>query len=488
MVLFGQDTPEGTVTSTSTIIAGTDTVRAGLYQRVSTKDQNVVRQNRENREAAEERGWEASEYDEPRGRSASRFAHHTGRAEYAKLTADLAAGRLDVLVLWEVSRGDRRTARWAALLDVCQERGVLVHVTSKRKTYDPRLWDDRESLLRQGMQAEGESETLSDRITSGKKEGRIAGRPQGSIAYGVQRFWDHSKVRNAWDHDAPHPETGPVVARIIHAVIAGQGYQAIADALTAEGIPAPAGGRIWRAAAITRIAMNPAYVLAGVVTAEESRKARARVASTRQRKERAQSAPQRYSGCLVCATCRTAIYGTPSPTGPRYRCKRGHVSIPVPEVDAWIDTLAVHRLSQPNLADLVNAPESGADIAAAYEEIAGIRAQMREVARRVAAGRLTLDMAEEISAELGRKVTDAQRAIKATETPSALAGLPDTDRAVVRARWDTLPLAARRDALRALAPDAELRPGKRGHSEGGTGRHGGGTPVAERIVLWPGAK
>src|SRR5258707_13672162 len=115
-----------------------DVITAALYQRVSTTDQALGRQYEENRAAVARHGWRAVEYEDP-GQSASRFARPGGgasREQWGRLLADLAAGKIGVLVLWEASRGDRQLAGWAQLLDTCRKHGVLIPITSQDHTYD----------------------------------------------------------------------------------------------------------------------------------------------------------------------------------------------------------------------------------------------------------------------------------------------------------------------------------------------------------------
>lgn len=63
--------------------------------------------------------------------SASRYATKV-RGDFARLLADLSAGRFgaEVLVLWESSRGSRRVGEWATLVDLLQDAGVKVFVTT----------------------------------------------------------------------------------------------------------------------------------------------------------------------------------------------------------------------------------------------------------------------------------------------------------------------------------------------------------------------
>ena len=68
---------------------------------------------------------------------------------------------------------------------------------------------------------------------------------------------------------AADPDTGPVVQRIFASYLAGRGYFAIAEALTADGVPSPSGhdrarnshrlGAAWSKSAVRAILTNPRY-------------------------------------------------------------------------------------------------------------------------------------------------------------------------------------------------------------------------------------
>ncbi|MQA27708.1 MAG: recombinase family protein, partial [Micromonosporaceae bacterium] len=87
-------------------------LRAGIYARVSKdkrkrqRGRSVGEQETEARAACERRRWTVAEIYKDEDRSASRFAKKE-RPDWERLLADLDAGQLDVLVIWEPSRGDR---------------------------------------------------------------------------------------------------------------------------------------------------------------------------------------------------------------------------------------------------------------------------------------------------------------------------------------------------------------------------------------------
>jgi hypothetical protein len=68
----------------------------------------------------------------------------------------------------------------------------------------------------------------------------------------------------------------------------------------------------------------------------------------------------------------------------------------------------------------------------------------------------------------------ARKRAQELATPSPLAGLPGEDAAVVREHWEALSTGARKAAVRVIMPHLTLVPG------------GQDTPVAERIIPWPG--
>jgi DNA invertase Pin-like site-specific DNA recombinase len=80
-------------------------LRAGLYGRQSHgKATSVEDQDRANETAATEHGWTiAARYSDLV--SASRFGTKK-RSDWAQLVDDVAAARIDVVVLWDTARGD----------------------------------------------------------------------------------------------------------------------------------------------------------------------------------------------------------------------------------------------------------------------------------------------------------------------------------------------------------------------------------------------
>lgn len=82
-----------------TTTTSADVIRAAVYERVSTKDQSLARQQHENREAATRYGWSVTQYQGEKLSASGLGRHSRQREEWARLLRDLDGGRIDVLVL-----------------------------------------------------------------------------------------------------------------------------------------------------------------------------------------------------------------------------------------------------------------------------------------------------------------------------------------------------------------------------------------------------
>lgn len=454
-----------------------DTIRAGLYARVSTTDQSLIRQHEANLAACERYHWTPVEYDDP-GLSASRFAKRGGgddRKEWRRLIADLAAGKLDVLVLWEPSRGDRQLTGWSTVLDTCRKHGVKIHITCQDHTYDLSRGREWRNLAEDGIDSAWESEKLSMRIASGKAEARRAGRPQGTTPYGIHRVNDPDRIRHKFIRNEPHPVTGAIAARVVREVAAGHGYVQIRDGLNNDGVPAPKGGP-WHASTVKAIASKSVYAEVGLVTEEESLRARARLAEGKRKRERPTNQRFRYSSVIACGTCGQMLRAGRREGINRYTCPGGHISIPADQVEVYVDARCIERLSRPDVISRVRKTHSAA-AAEARAEAARYRQKIADATESYNNDRLTLESLEAITKTNKAKAEAAEKRARDAEMPSALAGLPDENHAIVAERWESLTMAARKAAFRVLYPDATAVPSGRGRS----------APIDQRVVLLPNA-
>lgn len=237
-------------------------LRAALYGRVSHdkrgRSKSVDQQDTAGEKVAAANGWEIGDrrYADSNV-SASRFSKKV-RRDWQRLLADIDAGKIDVLIVWEFSRGDRKLGTSADLLDLCRERGVLIHVTSEERTYDPRIPADRKALGAGALDAEYESEKTSARVRRDKRATAVAGKPDGRVVYGYERIY-HPVTRELVEQ-RPHPERAPIVREIVTRIAKGDPISAVTADLTARGIPTPSGDPAWHRSTVRRIALHPAYI------------------------------------------------------------------------------------------------------------------------------------------------------------------------------------------------------------------------------------
>lgn len=157
-------------------------MKAALYLRVSTSDQNTDNQLSALKAYAESKGYDvAAVYSE--NESAWKAGH---QRELARLLADCRNGRhkFDVVLVWALDRLSREGA--AAILNLINTfRAYGVRVISYQETWTEAPGAIGEILYAiAGWAAKMESERRSERTKAGLaralREGKKLGRPQGS--------------------------------------------------------------------------------------------------------------------------------------------------------------------------------------------------------------------------------------------------------------------------------------------------------------------
>ena len=125
-------------------------LRAREYRRLSDAKggTSIDDQGVDNGEAADENDWDLGEPYVDEGLSASRYARRR-RDDFDQLVSDLQSGPTgresrfgaDILMLWESSRGSRRVGEWVSFIELCEEKGVRIWVSSPISASRPsRAW------------------------------------------------------------------------------------------------------------------------------------------------------------------------------------------------------------------------------------------------------------------------------------------------------------------------------------------------------------
>lgn len=170
------------------------------YRRLSDRKggTSLEDQGEDNAAARDEHGWGLGgpPYIDD-GISASRYARKR-RNDFEQLIADLRSGPTgrtsafgaDIIQLWESSRGSRKVGEWANFIDLCEEKGVFIWVTTHERLYNPANGRDRKTLLEDAIDSEYESYKTHVRVTrTAPKEAR-RGRPHGRAPEGLKAVYD----------------------------------------------------------------------------------------------------------------------------------------------------------------------------------------------------------------------------------------------------------------------------------------------------------
>jgi site-specific DNA recombinase len=448
----------------------TSTPRAALYGRVSQDKhagRSVSEQQAESETACKANGWTLTATYSDNDISASRFTTKT-RPGWAKLVADLDAGKFDVLVLWEPSRGSRELMGWAALLDACRRHKVLVHVTSHQHTYDlskPRDW---RSLAEDGVDSAYESEKSSQRIRRSMASNAVAGRPHGRAPYGyVRRYDPATKALVAQEID---PQTAPVVREIFRRLAAAEPLSVVTKDLNARRVPPPI-SKQWYRQNIRKLALNHAYIAQrdyhgeihqgdwpALVTAEDWYGARRVLLDPKRTMTKARPGLFKYLlsylvRCGVCDEPCPAVQRTGRPA-PYYFCPKSHVSAGVEWLDSIVTPLVLARLDDKELMARLSGGDDEA-VVAARTEAAELQERLDGFRDAAAAGELTAASLAHVEARLLVSIETAKRKAASDAVPAVLRGLAGTDD--IAGRWERLSIAGRRQIV-AMLIEVKLDP------------------------------
>ena len=160
-------------------MASSRPLRAAVYARVSTYDQEVENQLEELRRFVDARGWEAREYvDEGVSGAVEQ------RPALDELVRDAKRRRFDVLVCWRLDRLGRSLKHLITLLDDLQALGVAF--VSLAEGIDATTPAGKLQMHILGAISEFERARIAERVRAGlarvRREGRRLGRPPARIS------------------------------------------------------------------------------------------------------------------------------------------------------------------------------------------------------------------------------------------------------------------------------------------------------------------
>lgn len=437
----------------------TETMRALVYGRQSRgKAKSIAEQVKAGLAAITAEGWtHAGTYQD--GSSASRHAR-TARDDWPRVLAEIEAGRVDVVILWESSRGDRTPETWFAFLSSCRRHGVRLHVIQHERTYNLGNARDWKVLADDGVNSAYESELLSVRVRRGHAGAAAEGRPShGRTPYGYRRTYDPATGKLIGQE--PDPATAPIVREIIGKAARGVPIVTIVADLTERGVPAVNGGR-WYRTRVRDIALNPAYAGLRVYNGQtypgdwpplvDPEVARTAVqVLTDPARVTTRPGGQRHllsylATCQPCGAGLTAVRG-------RYRCgESGCVTILQAPMDALVEQQVWAYLERPGAYEALRRHDAESSRAAqdAQAEVDELTERLNGWRRSAARNETSPASLAVIEADLSAQIRAAQRRADKASVPPALRQVlePGVD---VRTRWEEATVPVRREVVRYLA-------------------------------------
>lgn len=243
-------------------------MRAALYARVSSAAQReretIASQLRILPEYAQRQGWPIVDTYVDDGASA-KTGKLAGRPALARLLADAAAHRYDVVVVVDVDRLTRSDdhAERGAILGAFQRAGIQIAISATDQLLD--LSTTSGDLLGSlyAFFAAEENRKRGSRIAAGKVTAIARGhKPSGPTPYGLH----YDRATRAWSVD---PITSAIVREVLERVAAGESCERIALDFEARSLPRPR-SNIWTRERVWAIARNTHYL--GTWVADRARR------------------------------------------------------------------------------------------------------------------------------------------------------------------------------------------------------------------------
>lgn len=440
------------------------TTTVDLYLRKSNKDEgrSVDRQRAELVDAAAAEGLTIGRVFVDPDLSASRY-RRKDRPDFAALVEHIKSGNCAVLGIFEASRGSRDLTEWSSFLDLCRNHKVKIWVSSHRHVYDLSVRRDWKALATEGVDAADESERLSERVLSGKRQAAARGRPAGHVQYGFTRLYDGGTGR--FVEQVPHPEQAPIVAEMVRRVADGEPLAQIAGDLNQRGVATP-GGSQWAGRQVRQLVLRPGIAgrrvhqgqdigAAGwkplVDTAVWQQAVAVLHRPGRRSSTRGTALAHWLSNAARCGKCSSPMLfgisgGGRFPVLRRYRCDRCGVFVSAAALEEFVEAAVLARLQQPDALAALRPADDGA-LRAAEATLAALQGRLDTFYVEASQGRLSARGLAAVEAELLPQVESAAAEVRRLAAPSDLGDLTPAE---VVAQWSTLPAAVKRGYVRAL--------------------------------------
>lgn len=404
--------------------------RAAIYVRISRDREGgglgVARQESDCRELAARHGLTAAQVYSDNDLSA-----YSGkpRPSYRRMLDDIAAARVDAVLAWHTDRLHRSPIELEEYITVCEPRGVPTF-TVKAGPLDLSTPSGRMVARQLGAVARYEVEHQVERQQRAKLQAAADGRwAGGRRPYGYEP-----------DGVTLRPDEARAVAEATDAILSGASLRGQAAEMNARGLLTST-GRPWTATELRKVLLRARNAglrehrgeivgpAAWAPLVDEDRW-RALVSALTHPGRRTQwSSARRWllSGLAVCGVCGEPIRATLQNSArrgvPSYTCKAQRcVSRNAEELDAYIGTVVVERLSRPDVAELLTAT-GGPNAGAIQLDATALRERLDGLAAAYADGAIDVRQLREGSERLRARLAEVEDQLATAGRGDTLAGL-----------------------------------------------------------------
>ena len=422
-------------------------------------------------------GWTAREYVD---NSVSASKARGPDSAYGRIMADARAGRVKVVIVWDLDRLTRSPREIEDWIDLCEQHGVRL-VTMDGEC-DTRTENGRLFLRIKAAVARHEVEHKAARQRAAHAQKAAKGLPAGGrrpFAY-CQHGPRNPVCPDLASCPGPMlsviPEEADALRRAAETVITGgKGglWKAVAD-LNATGLKAAGGGE-WHHTELRRVLLNARYagrrMHNGVDTGpgqwpaildEVTAAAVRAILQDPGRRRTGRPASYLLSSIARCGQCGDVIHASPTPKYPIYTCaSRRHVSVRMSWVDARVVGAVAWRAVQPDFLELFVQPTDRDQLAGLRSQESVLIARKNALAQAFAAEIIDLEQLAAGTRQLNAELAEVTRGMSTVVTApmfAELLGVEDVE-GTVRGWYDT-DLPRLRDLVASVARWELWSPGR----------------------------
>lgn len=434
-------------------------MRTAIYARISKDDGEALgvgRQVDDCEKLAAQKDWSVTERYIDNNVSASK---NRPRPAYERMIADVEAGALDAVVVWDIDRLTRKPMELETFIELADRHHLsLASVGGEIDLSSPQ---GRLTARIKGGVARHEAEQMGRRIRRKQEENARTGRSyHGQTPFGYDRA---TVTRDGHERRmlVPHPVEGPLVQEAYRRLLDGDSLWGITRDWKVRGIVGKRGNSI-RGNVLGNMLRRPVYAgkrswngeIVGdgewdaLVSWDDYSRAGA-ILNAPGRFHLHGTAPKYLlSGIARCGACgekmRPKVQKGRVPSLVCYECQK--VTRSMKPLDEYVTEVIVERLRGMEL-DLSD-PEDGTAHAEAIAARDAIVTRMDELADAMASGEIAVRVASRSSARLEADLAAAEERVLATAPNPTLAAATGASAAEA---WEASPLEQKRQIIRDLA-------------------------------------